>query len=243
MSQTAGTITRGEAIHEGKAKILYATSDPARLIQYFKDDATAFNGKKKGTIDRKGVCNNAISSHIFSLLEKAGIPTHYVDTLSEREMLVKKVDIIPVEIVMRNVIAGSLSKRLGRPEGEPLPEPILEYYYKDDELGDPMINRYHIRALRLASDEEMDTIEKRAFEINDWLVSFFDRMGIKLVDYKLEFGRGDDGVLLADEISPDGCRLWDKETGEKMDKDRFRRDLGRLTEVYEEMRQRVLAAS
>lgn len=239
----AGAITRGEAIHEGKAKILYATSDPERLIQYFKDDASAFDGKKKGSIVNKGVVNNAISSHIFSLLEKAGVPTHFVEKLSEREMLVKRVEIIPVEIVMRNAVAGSLSKRMGIPEGEPLSETVLEYYYKSDELGDPMINRYHIRAFGLATDEEMEVIERLAFKVNEWLVPFFDKAGVRLVDYKLEFGRSAEGMLLADEISPDGCRLWDKETGEKMDKDRFRRDLGRLEEVYEEMSRRVLGVS
>ncbi|MBF0291252.1 MAG: phosphoribosylaminoimidazolesuccinocarboxamide synthase [Nitrospinae bacterium] len=235
-------MTKGEAIYEGKAKIIHATSSPDLLIQYFKDDATAFNGKKKGTIQDKGVCNNAISSHIFGLLEKEGVKTHFVSRLSDREMLVKKVSIIPIEVVMRNVVAGSLSTRMGIPEGEQLKEPVLEFYYKNDDLGDPMINRYHISAFNLATDEEVVTIEKEAFRINKWLLSFFDRMGIRLVDYKLEFGRSPEGVLLADEISPDGCRLWDKTTGEKMDKDRFRRDLGMLTEVYEEMKRRVLAA-
>ncbi|MBI5814923.1 MAG: phosphoribosylaminoimidazolesuccinocarboxamide synthase [Nitrospinae bacterium] len=235
-------VTRGDALYEGKAKIIYSTSSPDLFIQYFKDDATAFNGKKKGTITNKGVCNNAISSHIFGLLEKEGIKTHYVDTPSEREMVVKKVSIIPVEVVMRNVVAGSLSTRMGVPEGTTLSEPVLEYYYKNDELGDPMINQHHIRAFNLATDEEMRTVADLSFRINGWLTAFFTRMGITLVDYKLEFGRSPEGVLLADEISPDGCRLWDKATGEKMDKDRFRRDLGRLTEVYEEMRGRVLAA-
>ena len=235
-------ITRGEKLHEGKAKIIYACNDSERLIQYFKDDATAFNGAKKGTIEGKGICNNAISSHIFGLLHKEGISTHYIDRLSDREMLIKKVEIIPVEVVMRNVVAGSLSKRMGIDEGEKLSEPILEYYYKDDDLGDPMINQHHIRVFSLATDEEMAHIAKEAFKINEWLTQYFDRMGILLVDYKLEFGRSSDGVLLADEISPDGCRLWDKKTGEKMDKDRFRRDLGRLEEVYSEMQDRVLAA-
>lgn len=236
------TVTKGEAIYEGKAKIIHATSSPDLLIQYFKDDATAFNGKKKGTIQNKGICNNAISSHIFGLLEKEGVKTHFVSKLSDREMLVKKVRIIPIEVVMRNVVAGSLSTRMGIPEGEQIKEPVMEFYYKNDDLGDPMINRYHIRAFNLATDEEVVAIEKEAFRINKWLLSFFDRMGIRLVDYKLEFGRSPEGVLLADEISPDGCRLWDKTTGEKMDKDRFRRDLGMLTEVYEEMTRRTLAA-
>lgn len=241
MSETA--VVKGDALYEGKAKILYSTNLPDRVIQYFKDSATAFNGQKKGEIEHKGACNNAISSHIFELLEKEGIKTHYVSKLSEREMLVKSVKIIPIEVVMRNVVAGSLSKRMGVPEGEALPAPILEYYYKDDALGDPMINEYHIRAFNLATEEEVARIRELAFTINDWMVKFFDGIGIRLVDYKLEFGRSQEGVLLADEISPDGCRLWDKATGEKMDKDRFRRDLGRLTEVYEEMRDRVLAVS
>lgn len=241
MSGTA-TVTKGEAIYEGKAKTIHATSEPSLVIQYFKDDATAFNGKKKGTIQDKGICNNAISSHIFGLLEKEGVKTHFVSKLSDREMLVKKVEIIPIEVVMRNVVAGSLSTRMGIPEGEQVKEPVMEFYYKSDPLGDPMINTYHIRAFNLATDEEVRFIEKESFRINKWLVSFFDRMGIRLVDYKLEFGRSHEGILLADEISPDGCRLWDKTTGEKMDKDRFRRDLGMLTEVYEEMKRRVLAA-
>ncbi|MBI4667205.1 MAG: phosphoribosylaminoimidazolesuccinocarboxamide synthase [Nitrospinae bacterium] len=238
---TQSVVTKGEKLYEGKAKQIYATSDPSLVIQYFKDDATAFNGKKKGIISNKGVCNNTISSHIFSLLEKEGVKTHFVEKLSDREMLVKKVGIIPVEVVMRNVTAGSLSTRMGVPEGEQLPEPVLEFYYKNDELGDPMINKSHIRAFRLATDEEMATVEQLAFRVNKWLLGYFDRMGIRLVDYKLEFGRSPEGVLLADEISPDGCRLWDKATGEKMDKDRFRRDLGMLTEVYEEMARRALA--
>ncbi len=237
------TVTRGEQVHEGKAKILYATSNPDLLIQYFTDNASAFNGLKKGTIGNKGACNNAISSHIFALLEKEGFRTHFVDRPSETEMLVKKVEIIPVEVVLRNVVAGSLSKRMGLDEGAPIKQTVLEYYYKDDDLGDPMINRSHISAFDLASVENMDIIEEQAYRINDWLVSFFDRLGITLVDYKLEFGISPEGVLLADEISPDGCRLWDKKTGEKMDKDRFRRDLGRLEEVYTEMRDRILSIS
>lgn len=236
-------IEKKEALHEGKAKILYATDDPELLVQYFKDDATAFNGKKKGTIEGKGACNNAISSHIFSLMEKDGIKTHFVSMPSEREMVVRKAEIIPVEVVVRNVVAGSLAKRMGREEGGRLAEPIIEYYYKDDDLGDPMINGYHIKVFGLATDDEMEHIEREALRINQWLVSFFDKMGIDLVDYKLEFGRSPEGVVLADEISPDGCRLWDKATGEKMDKDRFRRDLGALPETYAEMRQRVLSVN
>lgn len=243
MSSQEVKIEKKDALHEGKAKILYATDDPGLLVQYFKDDATAFNGKKKGTIEGKGACNNAISSHIFSLMEKDGIKTHFVSMPSEREMVVRKVEIIPVEVVVRNVVAGSLAKRMGREEGERLAEPIIEYYYKDDALGDPMINGYHIRVFGLATDDEMEHIEREALRINQWLVSFFGKMGIDLVDYKLEFGRSPEGVVLADEISPDGCRLWDKATGEKMDKDRFRRDLGALPETYAEMRQRVLSVN
>lgn len=242
MSGSATEVTRGDIIHEGKAKIIYSTSDPDLLIQYFKDDASAFNGKKKGSIPNKGVCNNAISSRIFSLMEKEGMRTHFVDKPGDREMLVKKVEIIPVEVVMRNVVAGSLSKRMGRKSGERLARPVIEYYYKDDALDDPMINRSHIRAFNIATDEEMDYIERETFRINDWLITFFDGIGILLVDYKLEFGKGAGGILLADEISPDGCRLWDKRTGEILDKDRFRRDMGRLSETYEEMRRRVLEA-
>ncbi|VAX18049.1 Phosphoribosylaminoimidazole-succinocarboxamide synthase, partial [hydrothermal vent metagenome] len=225
--------------HEGKAKIIYSTSDPDKFIQYFKDDASAFDGKKKGSIGAKGVINNDISSRIFIALEKEGIATHYIDMLSDREMLIKKVEIIPVEVVVRNVVAGSLSKRMGIDEGEPLSDTIIEYYYKDDDLGDPMINRNHIRVFNMATDDEMDFIEKQSYKINDWLTKFFDKIGITLVDYKLEFGRSPEGILLADEISPDGCRLWEKSTGEKMDKDRFRRDLGKIEEAYEEVRRRV----
>lgn len=236
------TYAKGDLIYEGKAKKLFATDDPERLIQYFKDDATAFNGAKKGTITNKGACNNAISADIYRRLARVGIENHFIERISERESLTWRAQVIPVEVVMRNRVAGSLSKRMGKPEGFRLDAPILEFYHKDDELGDPMINRSHIEVFKLATPAEVDHIIAKAFEINDWLVDFFDKIGIELVDYKLEFGRSSRGVLLVDEISPDGCRLWDKKTGEKMDKDRFRRDLGRLTEVYEEMRDRVLAA-
>ncbi|VAX23932.1 Phosphoribosylaminoimidazole-succinocarboxamide synthase [hydrothermal vent metagenome] len=241
MNDTAA-ITKDVALHEGKAKIIYSTSDPERLIQFFKDDASAFNGKKKGTIVNKGVINNAISSSIFRMLEKEGIATHFVDSPKEREMLVKKVEIIPVEVVIRNVVAGSLAKRMGIEENTPLKETIIEYYYKDDDLGDPMINQNHIRVFDLATDEEMETINRVSLKINDLLVRFFDSIGIRLVDYKLEFGRSPEGILLADEISPDGCRLWDKSTGEKLDKDRFRRDLGNVEQAYEMILKRVTEA-
>lgn len=228
-------MKRLEKIYEGKAKILYTTEDPDLIIQYFKDDATAFNGVKKGTIVDKGVVNNHISSVIYQFLEKNGIPTHFVERVSEREQLTKKLDIIPIELVVRNVVAGSLAKRMGRPEGEALKNPILEFYYKDDDLGDPMINEYHIREFGLATDDEMAVLKERGFKINDLLVGYFKERGIRLVDYKLEFGRNNGQVLLGDEISPDGCRLWNIKTNEKMDKDRFRFDLGKVEETYQEV--------
>lgn len=233
-------MKKGEKIYEGKAKILYSTEEPDKLIQYFKDDATAFNAQKKGTIKEKGVLNNKISSRIFELLEKEGIKTHFIKSISDRDMLVKKVEIIPVEVVIRNVAAGSLSKRMGIDEGITLKEPILEFYYKSDELGDPMINEYHIKVFELANESEMDIIKVMALKVNKFLVDFFDKNGIRLIDFKLEFGRYNGDVLLADEITPDGCRLWDKKSGEKMDKDRFRRDLGKIEEAYREVYRRVV---
>jgi len=232
-------MKKGEKIYEGKAKILYSTEEPDKLIQYFKDDATAFNAQKKGTIKEKGVLNNKISSRIFDLLEKEGIKTHFIERTSDRDMLVKKVEIIPVEVVIRNVAAGSLSKRMGIDEGITLKEPILEFYYKSDELGDPMINEYHIKVFDLANEKEMDIIKVMALKVNKFLVDFFDKNGIRLIDFKLEFGRYNGDVLLADEITPDGCRLWDKKSGEKMDKDRFRQDLGKIEEAYQEVYKRV----
>ena len=234
-------MQKRDALYEGKAKILYATDDPNQVIQYFKDDATAFNAQKKGSIDDKGVMNNAISEVLFQLLEKEGIPTHFVERLNEREMLVRKLEIIPVEVVLRNVIAGSLAKRFGLPEGEALSRPVLEHYYKSDPLGDPMINEFHIRALGLARDDEMKEIEKLGFRINDILKEFFDQRGIILVDFKLEFGRHQGKILLGDEICPDTCRLWEKGSLEKLDKDRFRRDLGKVEEAYQEVCRRVCA--
>ncbi|MBI5749242.1 MAG: phosphoribosylaminoimidazolesuccinocarboxamide synthase [Nitrospinae bacterium] len=229
-----------EKIYEGKAKILYSTEETDKLIQYFKDDATAFNAQKKGTIKEKGVLNNKISSRIFELLEKEGVKTHFIKSIGDRDMLVKKVEIIPVEVVIRNVAAGSLSKRMGIDEGITLKEPILEFYYKSDELGDPMINEYHIKVFELANEKEMDIIKAVALKVNKFLVDFFNKNGIRLIDFKLEFGRYDGDVLLADEITPDGCRLWDKKSGEKMDKDRFRRDLGKIEEAYQEVYKRVI---
>ena len=234
-------MKRLEKIYEGKAKTLYTTEDPGKLIVYFKDEATAFDGKKKGVIQGKGVMNNAISSRIFRYLEEKGVRTHFVDMPGEREMVVKKLKIIPIEVVVRNIAAGSLSKRMGVEEGTPLKETVLELYYKSDPLGDPMINEYHIRAFALARPAELREMEAAALEINKLLSGFFDERGIILVDFKLEFGIHNGEVLLGDEITPDGCRLWDKATRDKLDKDRFRRDLGRVEEAYEEVMRKVMA--
>ena len=233
-------MKRLEQLYEGKAKILYSTDNPDLLIQYFKDDATAFNAEKKGTIKDKGIINNKVSSRIFKYLEDKGVKTHFVERLSDREMLAKKVEIIPVEVLIRNVAAGSLSKRLGVEEGTPLKSTVLEFCYKSDPLGDPFINEYVIRAFGYATDEEMEKIKNTALKVNDILSKFFDERGIILVDFKLEFGRHKGEVLLADEITPDGCRLWDKKTHEKLDKDRFRRDLGKIEEAYKEVLRKVL---
>jgi len=233
-----------EKLYEGKAKILYSTDDPGLVVQYFKDDATAFNGEKKGIIRNKGEMNNAISAAIFRFLEDKGIETHFVSSPSAREMVVRKVEIVPIEVVMRNVTAGSLSKRMGVEEGMLLPKTVFELYYKDDSLGDPMINGYHVAAFGLCSAETLAEIKARAFKINDLMQKFFEERGITLVDFKLEFGTASDGtLLLADEITPDGCRLWNSETGEKMDKDRFRRDLGSVEEAYEEVLEKVVNSS
>lgn len=232
-------MEKREKLYEGKAKIIHATDDKDLIIQYFKDEATAFDGKKKGLIESKGVVNNKISEVLFKYLEDNGIPTHFVKRLSDREMLNKKLDIILVEVVARNIIAGSLSKRLGRDEGETLKNPIIEYYYKDDDLGDPMINMDHIRVLDLATDDEMTKIRDYATRINVLLTKFFSDRNIDLVDFKLEFGRHNGEILLGDEICPDTCRLWDKSTGEKMDKDRFRRDMGKVEDAYAEVLKRV----
>lgn len=228
-------MQKGKKIYEGKAKIIYATDDPKLVIQHFKDSATAFDGLKKGTIANKGVVNCGVSSIIFQHLEKVGVATHFVEQLNEREMLVKKLEILPVEVVMRNIVAGSLSKRLGIPEGKPLPEPILEWYYKSDELHDPMINSSHILVFQYATPAEIDKMREMAFKVNGFLVPYFYRLGIKLVDYKLEFGRFKGELLLGDEITPDGCRLWDRRTDEKLDKDRFRRDLGKVEDAYQKV--------
>ena len=228
-------MERLEKIYEGKAKIIYTTSDPDLVIQYFKDDASAFDGKKKGTIVDKGVMNNPISSRIFQFLENEGVKTHFVETLNDREMLVKRLDIIPVEVVLRNIAAGSLSKRLGIEEGTVLDKPILEFFYKSDPLGDPMINECHVDVFGWATKQEVEILKSEGFKINNLMMQFFKERNIRLVDFKLEFGRHKGGVLLGDEISPDGCRLWHWETNEKMDKDRFRFNLGSVEEKYQEV--------
>ena len=229
-----------EQIYEGKAKKVFSTDDPKIVIVDYKDDATAFNGLKKGTIAGKGVVNNKVSNHFFRLLESHGIPTHYVEQLSDRETAVRRVEILPVEVIVRNRAAGSFSKRMGVAEGTSLACPILEYSYKNDELGDPFINSYYIRALNIATDEEMEQVKNYSFQINDILKSYLDGFGIELIDFKLEFGRFDGKVILADEISPDTCRFWDKATGKKLDKDRFRRDLGDVEEAYHEIISRLM---
>ncbi len=226
-------------LYEGKAKILYDTDSPDYLIQYFKDDATAFNAAKKGTIKEKGVMNNGISTRMFEFLEAEGIPTHFVKKLNDREMAVKKVDIVPVEVVMRNIAAGSLCRNLGVEEGMKLPCPVLEFCYKRDDLNDPLINASHIRALNLATQDEIDEITKYALQINELMKQFFLNLKLELVDFKLEFGRCNGSIILADEISPDTCRLWEVGTGNKLDKDRFRHDLGNIEEAYQEVLKRM----
>ena len=232
-------MQKKEKIYEGKAKILYTTEDAGLLIQYFKDDATAFNAQKRGTIEGKGVMNNRIAARIFEYLGKEGVATHFVRLLSEREMLVKKVDIVPIEVIVRNRAAGSLCRILGLQEGLHLACPVLEFCFKKDELGDPLINEYHIRALNIAGDDEVRQISAMTFNINALLKKFFLDLNIELIDFKLEFGRYKGGIILADEISPDTCRLWEVGTGNKLDKDRFRRDLGNIEEAYREVLRRV----
>jgi len=232
-------IKKGKKLYEGKAKILYETDSPDLLIQEFKDDATAFDATKRGTIKDKGIINNEISAILFRLLESKGIPTHFVETLSEREMLIKKMEIIPVELTIRNISAGGLSKLLGIEEGIVLKSPVLEYHYKNDALHDPLINDYHIEMLSLATQKEMARIKGYSFSINEILKDFFAKCGLRLVDFKLEFGRHKGKVLLGDEISPDTCRLWDIKTNERLDKDRFRRDLGKIEEAYQEVLRRI----
>ena len=228
-------------LYEGKAKKVYATEDPNLCIVLYKDDATAFNGLKKGTIQGKGVVNNRMSNLLMQLLEKSGVPTHFVEELSDRDTLVKKVKIVPLEVIIRNVSAGSFAKHYGVEEGIVFDEPTIEFSYKNDELGDPLLNSYHALALKLATKEEIETIKKMAFKVNEVLTEYFKTLGIRLVDFKLEFGRLPDGsIVLADEISPDTCRLWDLKTNEKLDKDRFRRDMGGVEDAYKEVFKRLM---
>ena len=236
-------MEKREQLYEGKAKKVYATDDPERVIVSYKDDATAFDGAKKGNIAGKGVVNNRMSNRLMQLLERSGVPTHLVEELGERETLVKKVEIVPLEVIIRNISAGSFAKRFGVEEGIVFPEPTIEFSYKNDDLHDPLMNAYHARALGLATWEEIETIKSMAFRVNEVLKDYFLRLNVKLVDFKLEFGRLADGtIVLADEISPDTCRFWDAETDEKLDKDRFRRDLGNVEAAYQEMMRRVFGA-
>lgn len=237
----AAKIEKTTQLYEGKAKKVYNTTDENCYIVSYKDDATAFNGLKKGTIEGKGSINNRVSNYLMSLLEKEGIPTHVVEQLNDRETVVKKVKIVPLEVIVRNIAAGSLSKRLGLPEGTKLASPVLEFCYKDDELGDPMVNEYHIYAMNIATPEELKEIADYSFRVNDFLIKFLSKCNIDLVDFKIEFGRTPDGkIILADEISPDTCRFWDSTTHEKLDKDRFRRDLGGVEDAYHEILKRLL---
>ena len=228
-------------LYEGKAKKVYATADENLYIVSYKDDATAFNGLKKGTIAGKGVINNRMSNMLMQMLEQQGVPTHFVKELSDRDTLVKKVSIVPLEVIIRNISAGSFAKRYGVEEGIVFDHPTIEFSYKNDDLGDPLLNRYHALALKLATEDEINTIERMAFKVNEVLKAYFLGLNITLVDFKLEFGRLFDGaIVLADEISPDTCRFWDKDTGEKLDKDRFRRDLGGVEDAYNEVMRRLM---
>ena len=232
-------MEKKELLYEGKAKKVYTTEDPDVLIVDYKDDATAFNGLKKGTIVGKGAINNRMTNHIFKILETRGVPTHYIEELSDRETAVKKVEIVPLEVIIRNFSAGSFAKKMGMEEGVKFKQPTLEFSYKNDELGDPFINRYYALALGLATEEEIDAITKYAFIVNDVMREYFDSLGIELIDFEIEFGRYHGQIILADEVSPDTCRLWDKETHEKLDKDRFRRDLGNVEDAYQEVFRRL----
>ena len=234
-------MEKKEQLYEGKAKKVYATENPELYIVSYKDDATAFNGEKKGTIVGKGSINNRMTNMLMQVLEKKGVPTHFVEELNDRETVVKKVSIVPLEVIIRNISAGSFAKRFGVEEGIVFDEPTIEFSYKNDELGDPLMNAYHAIALKLATREEIETIKKMAFTVNDTLKAYFLGLNIKLVDFKIEFGRLSDGtIVLADEISPDTCRLWDKDTNEKLDKDRFRRDLVGTEEAYQEVMRRLM---
>ncbi|MDD3920034.1 MAG: phosphoribosylaminoimidazolesuccinocarboxamide synthase [Eubacteriales bacterium] len=233
-------MEKREQLYEGKAKKVFATGDPALCIVSYKDDATAFNGEKRGTIAGKGVINNRMTNQLMQMLEKEGIPTHFVQELSDTDTLVKRVMIVPLEVIVRNVAAGSLAKRLGLAEGTVLPTTVLEFSYKNDALGDPMVNDYHIAAMGLATKKELAAITQYALRINEILIAYFAAVNVRLIDFKLEFGKTPDGtIVLADEISPDTCRLWDADTNEKLDKDRFRRDLGGVEEAYQEIQRRL----
>ena len=236
-------MTRRRRIYEGKAKVLFEGPEPGTLVQYFKDDATAFNNQTRGVITGKGVLNNRISEYLMQRLSEIGIPTHFVRRLNMREQLVREVEIIPIEVVVRNIAAGSLVKRFGLKEGQALPRSIVEYYYKSDELGDPMVSEEHITAFGWATTQDIDDVLSMSLRVNDYLTGLFLGVGLKLVDFKLEFGRHytdeEMRIVLADEISPDNCRLWDSKTSEKMDKDRFRRDLGKVEEAYQEVARRL----
>ena len=234
-------MEKKEQMYEGKAKRVYATADPALVIVSYKDDATAFNGLKKGTIEGKGVINNKMSNFLMQILEKEGVKTHFVEELSERETLVRKVSIVPLEVIIRNISAGSFAKRYGVDEGVVFDAPTIEFSYKNDDLGDPLLNEYHALALKLATKEEIEKIKSMAFKVNATLKEYFKKLNVTLVDFKLEFGKTTDGeIVLADEISPDTCRFWDSTTGEKLDKDRFRRDLGGVEGAYQEMMRRLM---
>lgn len=237
------TMENKQLLYEGKAKRVYATDREDQVLVSYKDDATAFNGQKKGTILGKGAVNNRMTNLLMQKLEKRGVPTHFIKEVSDTDTLVKKVDIVPLEVIVRNIAAGSLSKRLGLPEGTPMQETVIEYCYKDDALGDPMVNEYHIAAMGWATRWEVDAIAAYALQVNAFLAGYLKEVGVDLVDFKLEFGRLPDGTLvLADEISPDTCRFWDSRTGEKLDKDRFRRDLGGVEDAYQEMMRRLLGS-
>ena len=234
-------MTKLEQIYEGKAKKVFATDDPELVLVSYKDDATAFNGEKRGTIIGKGAINNRVTNHLMQILEKEGVPTHFVEELNDRDTVVKKVSIVPLEVIIRNISAGSFAKRFGVEEGIVFDEPTIEFSYKNDALGDPLMNAYHAVALKLATWEEIDTIKSMAFRVNEVLNAFFKAVNVDLVDFKLEFGKTSDGtIVLADEISPDTCRFWDSTTHEKLDKDRFRRDLGGVEDAYSEMMRRIM---
>ena len=234
-------MKKTQQLYEGKAKKVYATDVEGIYIVDYKDDATAFNGEKKGTIAGKGVINNKMTNYMFKLIEKeAGVPTHLIEEINDRETIVKKVEIVPLEVIIRNVAAGSFSKKLGIAEGTPLKQPTLEFSYKNDDLGDPFINSYYALGLGLATQEEIDTITKYAFAVNKFMLGFFKKLNIDLIDFKIEFGRFKGQIILADEISPDTCRFWDSTTHEKLDKDRFRRDMGNVEEAYQEIMKRLM---